>query len=242
MEVIKEMSVVFTDGASKGNPGPGGWGAIAIISDDSGTHVTELGGREENVTNNQMELRGAIEALRHLSLSEIDLLIYTDSSYLINGITKWLSAWRMNEWKTKNKKVVLNRELWEELAELTENKNIQWKYVGGHSGIVGNERADVIATEFAEGKRPKLFSRPLKEYGMDILNIDLDESKATEKTAARRHSKAAAYSYVSLVDDKIETHQNWKDCEARVKGKSGARFKKVVSKEEEGSVIQQFSN
>ncbi|HZS43293.1 MAG TPA: ribonuclease HI [Candidatus Paceibacterota bacterium] len=229
--------LIFTDGAARGNPGPAGWGAV-IVHDKE---VKEIGGFASNSTNNQMELTGAIKALKEVEDKDLPIELFTDSSYLINGITKWVSAWRMNEWKTKAKKEVLNRELWEQLAELVENKNIEWKYLGGHSGIVGNERCDQIATEFADGKRPVLFSGPLDKYGLDILNFNLDEEKAAQKAAARSHQRAAAYSYVSLVNGKIKTHKTWADCEKRVKGKSGAKFKKATSKEDEKEIIKEFS-
>ena len=232
---MRRKVIIFTDGASRGNPGPGGWGAI-IVKEEL---VKEIGGKEKEVTNNQMELTAAIKALAAVE-ETAPIEIFTDSSYLINGITKWVSGWRMNDWKTKAKKEVLNRDLWEELADLAENKNIEWKYLGGHSGIAGNERCDEIATEFADGSKVDLYDGPISKYPIDILNFNLDEAKAKEKAAARSHQKAAAYSYVSLVDGKIEIHKSWADCEKRVKGKSGARFKKATSKEDEERLIKEY--
>ncbi len=238
--------VIFTDGASRGNPGPGGWGAVIayrnqLIAYSKKESVIELGGRETNTTNNRMELIAAIKALEYISYKlkpiSYKLDIYTDSSYLINGITKWVSAWRMNDWRTKAKKEVLNRELWEELVEQTENKNIEWKYSGGHSGIAGNERCDEIATEFADGKEVNLHNSALSKYPIDILNFNFNEAKTQKKAALRRHSGLAAYSYVSMVDGKIKTHKSWPDCEKRVKGKSGARFKKATSAAQEKEII-----
>ena len=141
--------LIFTDGASKGNPGPGGFGIV--ISDNK--HVIELGGREERTTNNRMELRAAIETFSYLNSAGLHatrytLHVYSDSSYLIGGITRWVSAWKQNGWRTKQKEDVLNRDLWEELLTLSRGKKILWKQIGGHAGIAGNERCDEIPTTF----------------------------------------------------------------------------------------------
>src|SRR3989344_7116936 len=148
--------VVFTDGSSRGNPGPGGFGAILILpsQDEKNTElgiknfeVREIGGREIHTTNNRMELQAAIEALSFLSnvkgsasakaLADRrrSIVFYTDSSYLINGITKWVLGWRKNDWKTTLKKDVENRDLWEKLIDVAKEKQIEWKYVSGHVGV-----------------------------------------------------------------------------------------------------------
>lgn len=163
---------IFTDGSSRGNPGPGGWGAI-IIADGK---VVELGGRETQTTNNRMELTAAIEAFRGLIRfnleSEKRLNLYSDSSYLINGITKWIFGWQKKGWKTADKKPVLNRDLWEQLLEAARGKDIEWKQVGGHAGVAGNERCDEIATSFADHHAPSLYSGILEHYRIKhILNV-----------------------------------------------------------------------
>lgn len=145
--------IVYTDGSSRGNPGPGGWGAI--IFDDE--NVNEIGGREEMTTNNRMEMRGAIEALRNLP-EGAEVEIHTDSEYLMKGITEWIKKWQQNNWRTKDKKKVLNQDLWQELLAVCENKNIEWKKVLGHSGHVSNDRCDEIATSFADGKKIDLYN------------------------------------------------------------------------------------
>ena len=145
---MKEITI-FTDGASRGTPGPGGW--AAVIRTES--KVVEIGGREEHTTNNRMELRAAIEALKYLEFGNHYwslVTIYSDSHYLINGITKWIFDWQKKNWRTRARKAVLNQDLWEELSVLVEKKNIEWKYVAGHSGVESNERADQIATAFAD--------------------------------------------------------------------------------------------
>jgi ribonuclease HI len=225
---------IFTDGASRGNPGRGGWGSV-VISDEK---VIELGGRENDTTNNRMELMACIEGLSSVTSSDL-IAINTDSSYVINGITKWVKGWIKNGWITKTKVKVLNRDLWERLANVSEGKEISWNYVGGHSGIVGNERCDEIATSFADETEIKLYKDSLSNYS--IKNI-LDLSHATEKVSKKSHSKAKAFSYISKVDGKIKIHSTWVECEARVKGKSGTRYKKAISKEQEIQITEEFSN
>lgn len=229
---------IFTDGASKGNPGPGGWGAI--VADEN--MVTELGGREEHTTNNRMELTGALEALTHVSHKDADILLYTDSRYVINGITKWVKGWERNGWVTKEKKDVLNKDLWEALVEAVRARsgNISWEYVGGHVGIAGNERVDEIASNFAEKKSVTLYSGPANAYTVSVHDISLDDSKQKAKSSSSARSKAKAYSYVSKVDGVVVVHKTWAECEQRVKGKT-ARFKKATSAAEETEIIKDFS-
>jgi len=149
--MIKQDKVtIYTDGAAKGNPGRAGWGAIFLVND----RVIEIGGGTEHATNNQMELTGPIEALKYLKnkFSNIEHVeIISDSKYVILGITEWIFNWQKNNWRNAAKKPVLNKELWEELYELTQELKPKWSYVKGHNGDKWNERADVIATSFAEG-------------------------------------------------------------------------------------------
>ena len=132
----------FTDGACRGNPGPGGWGVVLR----SGGHVKELFGGEPATTNNRMELRAAIEALTALKQPcKVDL--YTDSVYVRSGIMEWLPAWRARGWRTADKKPVKNQDLWEALAALAAKHDVTWHWVKGHSGHPENERADALANE-----------------------------------------------------------------------------------------------
>jgi len=156
--------IIFCDGSSRGNPGPGGWGAI--VSEDGG--VIELGGGEKHTTNNRMELQGAIHALRSVKDPEREIIVNTDSAYVIGGMTEWIFSWQKNNWRTSAKKPVLNQDLWEELAETALGKKIAWKHVAGHAGIPGNERCDAIATGFADGKPPKLFSGKSSDYAITL--------------------------------------------------------------------------
>ncbi|HEU4618747.1 MAG TPA: ribonuclease HI [Gammaproteobacteria bacterium] len=135
----------FTDGACRGNPGPGGWGVVLRF----GGREKELSGGELATTNNRMELTAAIRALESLrERCRVDL--YTDSTYVRNGITTWLPNWRRRGWKTADKKPVKNQDLWLELAELTNRHDVTWHWVRGHAGHPENERADRLANEGLE--------------------------------------------------------------------------------------------
>ena len=135
---------VFTDGACKGNPGPGGWGAILRM----GHHERELSGSEAQTTNNRMELSAVIRALQALK-EPCHVHLHTDSRYVIDGITKWIFGWQKNGWKTAAKKPVLNAELWQELLLATKRHRIEWIWVKGHDGHPENERADKLASDAA---------------------------------------------------------------------------------------------
>jgi ribonuclease HI len=139
---------IFTDGACKGNPGPGGWGAILR----SGGKERELSGGEAPSTNNRMELMAAIEALKALT-KPCRVQLWTDSNYVRDGITKWIHGWRRNGWKTADKKPVKNAELWQALLDATEPHRIEWHWVKGHAGHPENERADALACAEAEARR-----------------------------------------------------------------------------------------
>lgn len=131
---------IFTDGACKGNPGPGGWGAILRYDETE----KEIYGASKNTTNNIMEMTAVIESLRNLK-KPCELIITTDSKYVKNGITDWIHNWKKNGWKTAAKKEVKNKELWIELDSLIKIHSISWFWVKGHSGHPENERADLLA-------------------------------------------------------------------------------------------------
>jgi ribonuclease HI len=136
---------IFTDGACRGNPGPGGWGAILRYDE----REKELYGAERESTNNRMELMAAIVALETLK-RPCDVTLTTDSEYLRKGITEWLANWKRRGWKTANKKSVKNRDLWERLEAATHEHRIHWKWIKGHSGHEENERADALANRAIE--------------------------------------------------------------------------------------------
>ncbi len=138
---MKEV-IVYTDGACSGNPGPGGWGAWLI----SGKHAKELTGGMAETTNNQMELMAAIEGLKALK-GPCHVTLYTDSVYVKDGITKWIHNWKKNGWRTANRKPVKNAELWQALDAEVASHDITWKWVKGHNGDPGNEKADELARQ-----------------------------------------------------------------------------------------------
>ena len=141
------MSIkVYTDGACKGNPGPGGWGVYIQSNEDE----KELYGGNPETTNNQMEMQAALEALKHLKDEDEVIELYTDSNYLRQGITEWIHNWKKNNWKTAAKKPVANRDLWIEISDLNEKMSVEWNWVKGHAGDPGNERADELANIGAE--------------------------------------------------------------------------------------------
>lgn len=231
--------IIFTDGAAKGNPGPGGWGAI--IADDN--EVAELGGGEDHTTNNRMELSAVIEALIYAKkYASEEVVIYADSEYVIKGATLWGAGWRLKGWMTKQKKPVLNKDLWKPLLALVDDYagRIEWHNVGGHVGIAGNERADEIASAFAVGERVDLYTGSLNRYRIAIADLSHDEEKLKARGESRSRSRQSAYSYVSEVNGKVQTHKTWKECEARVREKK-ARFKKALSAVEEADIIRRFS-
>ncbi len=133
---------IFTDGACSGNPGPGGWGAVLR----SGGHEKELYGGERDTTNNRMELTAAIEALEALT-EPCQVTLTTDSTYVRDGITRWLANWKQNGWRTAAKKPVKNQELWQKLDRQASRHDVIWKWVKGHSGHPDNERADMLANQ-----------------------------------------------------------------------------------------------
>ena len=236
----RKETIVFTDGAAKGNPGPGGWGVV-IVSPNG--HVTELGGGAALTTNNRMELSGAIAALERVAGEVGPVGIYTDSSYVINGITQWVWTWQRRGWKTSEGGDVLNRELWERLSALVGQRGkgrIAWHWVRGHDGTPGNERVDRIAVAFSQQQDAVLYDGPLARYGLAVLDLPADTTlpnRAARKPSAQA-AKVAAHSYLSLVDGLLERHATWAECERRIKGRSGARFKKALSPADEAAILK----
>ncbi len=142
---MTEKLRIYTDGACKGNPGPGGWGALLIYKDQE----KELSGGEDNTTNNRMELMAAIKALESLK-RPVMADLYTDSQYVRQGITEWIHNWKKNGWKNSQKKPVVNADLWQRLDELRAQHQIEWHWVRGHNGHPENEQVDQLATRAAE--------------------------------------------------------------------------------------------
>lgn len=227
--------LIFTDGACTGNPGPGGWGSILVFPEG---HIKELGGHNPETTNNRMEIVAALRALADLEEAPTPLIyLYTDSTYVIRGITQWVWAWKKRGWKNAEGQPVSNQDLWEELARQVgrlKPAKIEWKYVRGHTGVPGNERCDEIAVAFANGKKVKLYDGPLLGYGHAIHDLPEDQPLPEMKTYEK---KPAAFSYLSLYGGTVQRHLNWADCERRVKGRSGAKFKKAMSEQDESAIL-----
>tara|TARA_B100000767_G_scaffold269115_1_gene290479 strand:+ start:2320 stop:2766 length:447 start_codon:yes stop_codon:yes gene_type:complete len=137
---MKSEIIIYTDGACKGNPGVGGWGAILKYKDKN----KKIYGYEVNTTNNRMELTATIKALGILK-EKSKVVIYTDSKYVMNGITLWIDGWKKNKWRTSSKKEVKNIDLWKLIDKLNSSHEVEWKWVKGHSGNAGNEAADELA-------------------------------------------------------------------------------------------------
>ncbi len=245
MIIKKDEIIIYTDGSSLGNPGPGGWGSVLL---SPGKKVIELGGREKESTNNRMEMTAGIMALKEIEKRKIKakiIKIHTDSSYLLNGITMWVHAWVKNNWKTKAEEDVLNKDLWENLykvsANLSHKYEIEWVKVVGHSGVHLNERCDAIATSFSANNTTILFTGNLKDYEKLFGKIKDEKSKVVVKNKSKKKNTSEAYSYVSEVAGKVFADKTWDICEKRVKGKSGAKYKKVFSKEEEQDLIAEWT-
>ncbi|MBN8553907.1 MAG: ribonuclease HI [Deltaproteobacteria bacterium] len=228
--------MVFADGACSGNPGPGGWGTV--ISD--GQHVLELGGFDANTTNNRMELEAVFRALENIRSrkNELPISIYTDSKYVIHGITQWISGWKKNSWKTAAKEEVKNKDLWIKLddvfSSLKKICTIEWNHVDGHSGIPGNERVDEIASSFSKHEEIDLYDGDLKNYNVDLSNLEISNRPAKKKSKSKTGEKVF---YLSLVNGKVFRDETWKACEARVKNQRGAKFKKFSTLEEERAIL-----
>jgi ribonuclease HI len=232
-----QRAIIFSDGATKGNPGPGGWGAI-IVSPDC--EVRELGGGVAHTTNNRMELTGAIEALDALRDVDAPVDAYTDSTYVIKGIREWIWAWRRRGWKTAEGGDVLNRDLWKQMSAIVAARgtgNVTWHYVRGHVGTPGNERVDTIADSHARKVPVGLYAGPLTGYGVDVFAVP-DDTSTPARSNGPRKAKTIAHSYLSVVDGTPMRHATWTECERRVKGRSGAKFKKAVSPADEVAILR----
>lgn len=235
--------VIFCDGASKGNPGPGGWGTIVAFADG---RVLELGGAEPSTTNNRMELGAAIAGLAALKDEAGSAVIFSDSTYVIRGITEWIAGWKRKAWQTSTGTDVANADLWRELdAVASPRKGLVWRYVPGHAGVPGNERADTIASDSALGREVILYEGPRSAYTVDLSvaeSFDAKEARSAKKSSAsvggasKSRSGKKAYCYLSLIGGRLERHATWAECERRVKGASGARFKKALSAEDEAAI------
>jgi len=224
------MLTIYTDGAARNNPGRAGWGAVIINSLQA--HVVELGGFFPHATNNQMELTGAIEALRYVShhsqfLGE-KIILFTDSSYVINGMKKWVHGWQKNGWQTSQKKDVENKKLWEELLKLSLKQDIEWLYVRGHSGVPLNERTDSIATSYADSRYETLYDGPASAY-----TVSLEPMKQVSELSSLKKKTSKTGYYIVVKNKSVSRYETWTQCEGAVKGITNVKYKKVTNKHEE---------
>jgi len=235
---LENALIIFTDGSSLGNPGPGGWGTLMIYPKLD--EVIELGGTKIKTTNNEMELTAIVSALSYAMNSEAPAYIYTDSQYAINGINKWMYGWEKNGWQTQNKESIKNKEIWQLLYDLVTNRpknSLHLQHVRGHVGVPGNERVDDIARELAEGINVPLYRGTLSDY--PIRNVLQIPSSEEQSSGAKKSSSKKAYSYLSLINKELERHDTWPECEARVRGKN-AKYKKALSVEHEKEILKEW--
>ena len=233
-----DHTIVFTDGACSGNPGPGGWGVVIAFTDGQ---IYEMGGGDRETTNNRMEMMATIRSLEYIAKHERaddPIGIYTDSVYVIRGITQWIWGWKKRGWKNAQGEDVANRDLWERLQRAVAGRKLEWHYVRGHSGTPGNERVDEIAVCYTKGERPKLFAGKLLSY--DVAIHDIPDNTDLPEQRKPQEKKAKAYSYLSLVDGVVSRHATWPECESRVKGRSGAKFKKAKSASDEKAILDSW--
>jgi ribonuclease HI len=224
------MIAIFTDGACSGNPGPGGWGAIIVTPEGL---VVELAGREEPTTNNRMELGGVIASLNAVRGRPGVALIHSDSTYVIEGITKWILGWKRRGWTTAAGEPVKNEDLWRALDAAVAARGrggVEWRWVKGHSGHDANERCDEIAVAFAKRWPLELYDGPLLDYPYGSL-LPSEVKAIPVRPKDRKAADTRPVSYLSYLDGKLERHATWGECEARVKGRP-AKFKKVRSEDE----------
>ncbi len=242
--MTKKTLTIYTDGASRGNPGKGGWAAVVIAD----THAMELVGNVDHATNNQMELAGVEAVLSDSGAKAWDgpVVVYSDSMYVINGMTKWAHGWERNGWVTSAKTPVENKAQWQNLLALIREygKRLSVEKVKGHSGDLYNERCDELAVAAALGEEPKTFSGTVEQYKTFLEEAGFSEMKMAFKkaeTKKKAKSDAVAYSYVSMIDGVVHADKTWAACEKRVKGKKGAKYKKVYSKAEETELMQDYT-
>lgn len=203
---LPKIQSVYTDGACIGNPGPGGWGVAVYFADGS---VHEMGAAEPATTNNRMEMQAAIAALELLSATQPQeaVTLYTDSEYLINGITKWIKGWKRKGWRTSQGQPVLNQDLWETLDKLN-HRGIHWQHVRGHNGNAGNERCDAIARAFASSKTPSLrYSSNLEKFGSPSTTANWTETIQSNNLASNSPilNVAMSDSNASVTNDGLES-------------------------------------
>jgi ribonuclease HI len=257
---------IFTDGACSGNPGPGGWAYVARVPNGAKYEIYENAGYHPKSTNNKMELEAVCQALMWLGAREnvevLPIVIFSDSSYVIQGITKWIHGWKKNQWKKSDGSPVLNQEYWQRLDRIVQalKQKISFRYVEAHAGNPANERVDEIAVAFSTLQEIALFEGSEELYTVDMVQsaeralarekqkpdtLDMPDASFTkiERVAKPRKAQSGKkefVQYLSFCDGKIERHDTWEQCETRVKKKSGALYKKIKNKAEEFEILKKW--
>lgn len=230
---------IFTDGATRGNPGPGGYGVV--ILDMQTQHVYEYGDGKKLTTNNEMELAAVLRALQVAAQKKYhSFTLFTDSKYVHTGVTAWRFGWAKRGWTNKEGETIKNRELWQEVHKTLNTTgfvDIQWVRVSGHMGVPGNERADTIATAFADDKKTDLAAGTIDSSQWAALAQvpSLEEIDAI-RARKRAHTSGEGCWYISLIDGVVEDHQTWDECKKRTTGVF-SKYKKVCSEEEKAEVL-----
>ena len=236
-ELLKHI-IIYTDGACSGNPGPGGWGAVVATPEGQ---VTELGFKKDPTTNNEMELTAILKALEFIEDRDEEVTVFTDSVYAIRGITQWIWGWMRKGWQNASGEDVKNRDVWKRLAKVVGDRKkkgeIHWRFSRGHVGTPGNERCDEIAVSFSKGKWVDLYQGPINKYSILVYDFPPDEPLPEMKP---KEAKAPAFSYLSYLNGDVVRHQDWASCERRVKGQSGAKFKKAMTEAEEIGILKSW--
>lgn len=248
--------VIFTDGASRGNPGPSGYGALLIYpypvknikeEEKKKIKVLEVGGGYDVSTNNRMEMYALLKSFQIISERNIegDIEVYTDSRYVHDGMMGWIYAWEKNGWKTAGGDEVQNQDFWKELLKFAFSyrldRSINYIKVDGHSGVIGNERVDKIATDFADNNKVVLFSGSLHNYEK-IIGGSLFKNNGSLEQGGTSKGKKDYILYLSFVKGELKEHETWESCKSEVTGIKGAKFKKVTNDEEKQKQIDAWRN
>ncbi len=235
--------LIFADGACKGNPGPGGWAYLVADPD----RIVEDSGAAAETTNNRMEITALIEAFEYLVEEKVsgDIHIYLDSQYVLSGASAWIYGWARRGWVTSESEPVKNRDLWQRLldslSQIKKESTLKWYYVEGHAGIPGNERVDELASGEAEGNPREPFLGRRSEFPHGGLESRLPAEAFDPNRLSQPKKKVPVY-YLSYLDGKIYRDPTWPECEARVRGRPGAKYKKVKSLDEEKEVLRSWGH
>lgn len=232
-----DQIIIYSDGACSGNPGPGGWGSIVIDQHQ----VIELGGGDYSTTNNRMEMTATLEALKFCLRQKTKakrIIIFTDSVYVIRGITQWIFGWKKRGWKNAENGEVSNQDIWIDFDQVVqaikaEKIELKWNFIKGHSGVPGNERCDEIAVAFSKNTPIRLYSGNPEGYIFNPQELPTPLPLPEMKNNKNEEKKPTWY--LSYINGVLTRHETWKECEAVVKGRP-AKFKKVTSQAEEDEV------